>query len=202
VNAERLRSKQCDNELDRARSDGAPWQVLGAELCLFAGYSPENRVEDYVVYYCQELSKVADVYYQAANDAPESELDKLNGVTRDRRAQAHAKYDFGSWQKLIYRLGWTVIEKYDSIILANDSNFGPLRDLSSIFERMDAAGLDAWGITENYGGARHLQSYFLTLNRSVITSPFFRDFFESIAVEGSKLDICVKYEIGFSKLLA
>ncbi|MET3179677.1 UNVERIFIED_ORG: uncharacterized protein YoxC [Variovorax guangxiensis] len=171
-------------------------------LCLFAGYSPSNQVDDYVVHYLRELSKFAEVYYQAANYASEEELKKLDAVTRGRWAQAHEKYDFGSWQKLIFRLGWQEIEKYDAVILVNDSNYGPLRELAGVFERMDAAGLDAWGITENYGGTRHLQSYFLALNRPVIESMAFRDFVESIAVEESKQKICEKYEIGLSKLLA
>jgi SAM-dependent methyltransferase len=171
-------------------------------LCLFAGYSQVNQIEDYVVHYVRELSKFADVYYLGANDAHESELAKLDGITRWRGAQAHNKYDFGSWQKLIFRLGWQEIEKYDAIVLANDSNYGPLHDLGGLFEHMDATGLDAWGITENYGVARHLQSYFLTFNRSVISSPVFRDFFESIAAEQSKIDVCLKYEIGLGKLLS
>jgi len=171
-------------------------------LCLFAGYSPSNQVENYVVHYLRELSKISDVYYLAANEAPESELAKLDGIARWSGAEAHDKYDFGSWQKLIFRLGWQEVEKYDAIILANDSNYGPLHDLGGVFERMDAAGLDAWGITENYGVARHLQSYFLTVYRSVIDSVAFRNFFESIAAERSKVDVCLKYEIGLGKLLS
>ena len=46
-------------------------------LCLFAGYSPENRVDDYVIHYLGELAKFADVYYQAANDLSEEELRAL-----------------------------------------------------------------------------------------------------------------------------
>lgn len=171
-------------------------------LCLFAGYSPESRVDDYVVHYLRELSRFADVYYQAANEASEEELKKLDSVTRGRWVEAHEKYDFGSWQKLIFRLGWQEVEKYDTVILANDSNYGPVRELATVFDRMDAAGLDAWGITENYGNTRHLQSYFLALNRPVVGSAVFRDFFESIAVEESKQKICEKYEIGLSRLLA
>lgn len=171
-------------------------------LCLFAGYSPSNQIDDYVVYYLRELARFSDVYYQAANQIDESELKKLDAITHGRWAQTHQKYDFGSWQKLIFRLGWQEIEKYDAVILVNDSNYGPVRDLAEIFDGMDSAGLDAWGITENYGGARHLQSYFLTLNKRVIESVVFRDFIESIAVEESKKKICEKYEIGLSRLLA
>lgn len=171
-------------------------------LCLFAGYSSENLVDDYVIHYLSELSKFSDVYYQAANYVSEEELRKLDATTRGRWATAHEKYDFGSWQKLIFRLGWQELEKYDTVILANDSNYGPVQELANIFSRMDASGLDAWGITENYGNTRHLQSYFLVLNRSVVRSAAFRDFFESIAAEESKQKICEKYEIGLSRLMA
>ncbi|RIX75351.1 rhamnan synthesis F family protein [Acidovorax cavernicola] len=171
-------------------------------LCLFAGYSPEGKIDDYVVHYLRELSNFSDIYYQAANEVSEGELQKLDVIACGQWAEAHEKYDFGSWQKLIFRLGWQELKKYDAVILANDSNYGPVRDFAEIFTRMDAAGLDAWGITENYGNTRHLQSYFLVLNRSVVESAMFRDFFESIAVEESKQKICEKYEIGLSRRLA
>ncbi|MDM0108311.1 rhamnan synthesis F family protein [Variovorax sp. J22R24] len=171
-------------------------------LCLFAGFSGTNQIDDHVVHYVRELSRFSDVYYQAANEVREGEFDKLDGIARGCWAQAHDKYDFGSWQKLFFRLGWQEVEKYDAIILANDSNFGPVRDLGGLFGRMDGAELDAWGITENYGVTRHLQSYFLVLNRPVIDSAAFRDFFESIAIEKSKDDVCLKYEIGLSRLLS
>ncbi|MBS0426087.1 MAG: hypothetical protein JSR41_02225 [Proteobacteria bacterium] len=170
-------------------------------LCLFAGFSAVNHVDDYVVHYLRELSKFSDVYYQAANDLDEAELAKLDGVTLGRWAESHPKYDFGSWQKLLFRFGWKEVEKYDALILANDSNYGPVRDLGGLFEQMEKSDADFWGITENYGHARHLQSYFLEFNRAVFTSRAFRDFFESIAVEASKQDICLKYEVGLSQLL-
>lgn len=171
-------------------------------LCLFAGYSASNQIDDYVIHYLRELARFSDVYYQAANPLEKKELAKLDSIARGQWAQAHQKYDFGSWQKLIFRLGWREIEKYDAVILANDSNYGPVRDLGEILSQMDFSGLDAWGITENYGGTRHLQSYFLLLNKRVLESMVFRDFVESIAVEESKQKICEKYEIGLSRLLA
>ena len=170
-------------------------------LCLFAGYSHAGRIDDHVVHYVRELSKFADVYYQAANDMVDGELEKLGTITLGSWAEAHAKYDFGSWEKLFFRIGWQEVQNYDVVILANDSNYGPVSDLGAIFSRMDTEEVDAWGITENYGVTRHMQSYFFCFGRAVFEGSFFREFFESIAVEGSKRDICLKYEIGLSKLL-
>ncbi|UWF59415.1 rhamnan synthesis F family protein [Brucella sp. 2716] len=175
--------------------------LVTKRLCLFGGYNSNHRIDDYVVYYISELARYADVYFFSADATPEDELKKLDGVVKGRWSERHAKYDFGSWQKLIFRLGWQEIEKYDTLFLVNDSNFGPLIDLGSVLARMEAQSFDAWGITENYGERRHLQSYFLCINRNVIASSAVRDFFESISTENSKRDICLKYEIGFSRML-
>jgi lipopolysaccharide biosynthesis protein len=170
-------------------------------LCLLAGYSETNTIEDYVVYYAQSLARYADVYYLADNDLPESEMRKLDAFVKGRWAVRHKKYDFGSWQELIRKLGWSQLEGYASLILTNDSNYGPVRDLSSLFETMDQSGFDFWGVTKNNGVFPHLQSYFLNFYKNVFSRGDFRRFFESVCEETSKVDVCVKYEIGLTKLL-
>jgi len=170
-------------------------------LCLFAGYSQRNSIDSNTIHYIRELSRSADVFYLSADDCPEQELARLDGLTKGCWSQRHNKYDFGSWQKLMFRLGWDHVSRYDHLIIANDSNLGPLRDLDSVFSPMEALTLDAWGITENYGVARHMQSYFVSFAKATIAHPQFRNFFESITEEASKLDVCRKYEIGLSEML-
>jgi lipopolysaccharide biosynthesis protein len=170
-------------------------------LCLFAGYSGTRTVDDYVVYYVEHLSRHSDVYYFADSDMPEQELAKLDPFVKGRWAGRHEKYDFGSWQKLIHILGWSEVEKYDALILANDSNYGPVTDLANLFRSMDPRGLDFWGITQNNGVHVHVQSYFINLCRNVFVSEEFREFISGISKQKTKVDICIKYEIGLSKLL-
>lgn len=110
-------------------------------ICLFAGFSPKQKIEEYVVYYLKKLSETADVYYCADNDLPDAETAKIAPFVKGVFSGKHSKYDFGSWAKIINALGWDFIEHYDEMILANDSCFGPIFPLQPIFDKMDALAL-------------------------------------------------------------
>lgn len=170
-------------------------------ICLYAGFSSTGTIEDYVVHAVEEMSNYADVYYFAANDLLETELCKLDKYTKARWGNKHDRYDFGSWQKLIFTLGWKFIEQYDAIILLNDSCYGPLSSMETVFRTMEASAYDMWGITKNYGEHVHLQSYFLYINKKVFQTLFFKNFFETITPQHSKQLICINYEIGLSRLV-
>lgn len=174
-------------------------------LCLFAAYSGIGRVEDYAIYYVKAMSELADVYYMADCSMNKDELDKLQPYVKDAVGFRHGKYDFGSWQELINKLGYDKISEYDELILCNDSCFGPLCDLAPFF---DAAGKDKdcdfWAFTYNYmqePNTWHLQSYFLVFKKQVVHSKAFKEFMSTIKAEASALDVIVKYESALTPIL-
>jgi hypothetical protein len=114
-------------------------------VCLFAAYDAQGIVDDYVVDYVRELSRFADVYYLADSEMAESELAKLDGLTKGAWAQPHGEYDFGSYKRLAERVGWDTLEGYDELLLVNDSCY-LLRPLDDVFARMDARACDWWGL--------------------------------------------------------
>jgi rhamnosyltransferase len=104
--------------------------------------------------------------------------------------------DFGSW-----KLGLEVEDygNYNQVILANDSVYGPLHDLSAVFEEMEGRNLDMWGITESWEYKYHLQSYFLVFEQSIIESNFFEEFWNNMKYLRGKKNIIKKYEIGVTE---
>ena len=74
-------------------------------ICLFAGYHKKNIISDYVLYYLKHLAEFADIYYLADCDMPQIQLDKLKPYVKNAWAYRHEKYDFGSWQELIRKIG-------------------------------------------------------------------------------------------------
>jgi hypothetical protein len=60
-------------------------------ICLFAGYSAEERIEEYVVDYIKALSSHCQVYYLADCFLPETELEKLRPFCRGAWAKRHGK---------------------------------------------------------------------------------------------------------------
>jgi lipopolysaccharide biosynthesis protein len=83
--------------------------------------------------------------------------------------------DFGSWQWGLREI--PALTAADTLLLANDSVFGPLFDLGEVFAAMQAEGADVWGITDSLETRWHLQSYFLCLSRPAHQSPAFRRIF-------------------------
>lgn len=151
-------------------------------ICLFAGFSPKQKIEDYVVFYLKSLSATADVYYCADNDLPDTETAKIAPFVKDVFLGKHSKYDFGSWAKIIDALGWDFIERYDELILTNDSCFGPICPLQPIFDKMDVSDCDAWGLAKN----KFLMSFFLVVKKRMFLRDDFRAFFKELQPSADK----------------
>lgn len=145
-------------------------------ICLLAGHDSSHQIQDYVVFLAREMSKISDIYYYADVKMPEQTLKKIRPYVQFADSSAHFGQDFGSWKKLIQILGWSVITRYKELVLINDSVYGPMTDLSSIFEKMTRHNYDFWGLTENYDGIYHLESYFMVFEEEILKNKEFQKF--------------------------
>jgi rhamnosyltransferase len=174
-------------------------------LCLFAGFHKNGKIADYVVYYARAMSELSDVYYMADCEMSQTELAKLAPYTKSAFAYRHKKYDFGSWQELINKLGWDFVEKYDELILCNDSCFGPLFPLKPIFDKASAdQNCDFWGVQENFftrGQFFHLDSFFLVFKNNILRASALRRFFNSVAEQDCVEKVVENYEIPLTPAL-
>lgn len=120
-------------------------------LCLFALHDPQGIIDDYVVHYLTQLCQFADIFVLADHPLQPGERDKLDGIAKGIWTVQHESYDFGSYALLAEDLvGWSVIEQYDELILANDSCY-LVNSLASVFSKMDAIPADWWGIQAGKG---------------------------------------------------
>jgi lipopolysaccharide biosynthesis protein len=102
--------------------------------------------------------------------------------------------------------GWALrhvisLDQVDWLLLANDSVFGPIFDLASIFSAQISAGPDFWGITDSYQHAWHVQSYFVCLRGDVVRSASFREVFAQDFTRSRKQTIVDDGEIFLSQAL-
>ncbi|MBF4769176.1 CDP-glycerol glycerophosphotransferase family protein [Nocardioides agariphilus] len=200
-------------------------------VCLFAAYDVDGVVDDYVVAYLTELSRHCDVYYLADSHVDKAELAKLDGITTGAWAIRHGMYDFGSFSLLARDLvGWSRIEEYDELVLANDSAY-LLKPLDEMFERMDRRACDWWGLQatkrpfrEERGFSRpvpleqakrhmvgepemlpldhlHLSSYLMVFRKPVVLDPGFRRRLDTVVRQQRKIAVILKYEVGLSRYL-
>ena len=120
-------------------------------ICLFAAYDRDGVVDETTTAYVTELSRFADVYFLADQYLAPAELEKLEKITRGAWGIRHGEYDFGSYSMLARELvGWDLIEKYDELLLVNDSCY-LLDSLDDLFETMSRRSCSWWGLQATKG---------------------------------------------------
>lgn len=173
----------------------------------FAHFDVNNLIQDYVVYYLKELSKIANnIIFVSDSDIDEKQLEKISDIVTHSIVGRHGEYDFGSYKKgYLYLCDTNGLNNTDYLIFANDSCYAPITSFEKMFESMDEKKLDFWGITANkdsyWGNILHVQSYFLTFSSDVFLSDTFKNFINNICHQNSKKDVVTKYECGLTHIL-
>ncbi len=168
-------------------------------LCIFSHFDPHNIIDSYVVYYINELSKChCDIIFvSTCVNLNATEIQKINAICKKIIIKKNRGLDFGA-----YKYGLTTeenLDKYEKIILTNDSVYGPFFNLNHIISYGDKLKLDMWGATDSYMIKYHLQSYFIVFSKRLFLHPLFKSFWDKVYNLGLKNNIIVRYEIGISQ---
>lgn len=163
---------------------------------MFAHYDTRQRVAPHVIHYLRQLricgfeTHVALSGMDRLSDADRTSLDRVGAVAHFRHNHGH---DFGAWQDLLAR---GCANDADTILLANDSVFGPLQPLAPIFDSMRSRDVDVWGMIESREAGWHLQSWFLCFSAAGLASPAVARVLRQPFGEMSKPEIVLHGELG------
>ena len=172
-------------------------------LFLFAAYNPKNIVDDALVYYVSELSKIGDVIVCMDCDVKKTETNKLKNYAIHIIAHRHGEYDFGSY-KYAYQYAYDndILKDYDYIYLVNDSVFGPMFEIENILTNMEKIKTDAASIVvSKHKTHSFMESWFVQLNKKIFLSSWFNKFISNVAPEKTKAQITIKYEHGLTNII-
>ncbi len=184
-----------------SRIDGDVVPGSMEHLCVFSHYDRDDRIDDYVVYYLEQLYSLGceTVLVSTSKTLDGTSMDKARPYCRRIIVRENRGYDFGSWKVGLQDVG--NLSSYNTLVLANDSVYGPIRDLKDVFHEMRSHGYAAWSITDSLEIRYHLQSYFLVLEKAVLDSPEFADFWDNLPSYSFKRSVIWNCEIGFSQRL-
>lgn len=172
-----------------------------SKVAVLAQYSRSSVVSKSLDVFVRELTRHG--YYVVMSSACTDPAPlQWRGERPERLAilrKPNVGYDFGSWA--VAMAEEPRILDAEKLLVVNDSLVGPFWSLDEIIGDFETTYGDWWGLTRTYQAIRHLQSFFLGFNRSVIASPTFTDFWSGVRLEPTKLDIIHRYEIGLSKLM-
>lgn len=172
-------------------------------LFLFAGFTPNGKIDDALIYYIKTLHKFGDVILCMDSNCNATELKKLKPYTIHAVAKRHGEYDFGSYKRAFqYAYDNNILKNYDVLYLVNDSVYGPTIDLTNTINNIEKIPTDAAGlIISKHKTHKFMESWFVRLNNNIFMSQWFADFMASITHQEHKYQITVKYEHGLSNLI-
>ena len=142
----------------------------------------------------------------------------VNGQLSDQARQLFSEYtktiivrenkglDVAAYKQAILTLGWEKLESYDEVICLNDTVMGPVYPFREMFACMDRKDVDFWGITAYAGETvdkeqipTHLQAYWHVYRRSLVSSPAFHEYWETMPLWKDYAEVTRKHEMTFTK---
>ena len=172
-------------------------------IAIFASFSSDCRISEYVIYYIKELKKVCDaIIFVADNPVLPNEIDKIKDLVIYASFDRHKEYDFGSYKR---GYAWAkknkLLTNCDELILCNDSCYGPIYPLVDIFDIMKEKKCDFWGMVQNSDINYHLQSYFIVFRKKILKENNLYKFLSKVKKEKKFWNIVFKYEMKLTHYL-
>ncbi len=179
----------------------------------FVHHDINNIISDNDLILCRKLSEISTCFIFISNsDLREYDINKIKEISKKVIIRENVGYDFGAWRDALNDFGFNNLEKYDKLILANNSVYGPVYPLDEMFSVMEAENVDFWGVTlfpefndGSYLGKHkieeHLQSYFQVFNSSVIKNENFKNFWQNVLDYRKLKDVISNCETLLTELL-
>lgn len=211
----RLRRQVIPLKVRRLRrlrnSQRSALSFTGKRALVYVIFESENQLQEYKLRFLQALSPLMDEVIVVVNGSLRVEdVNNLKSygqvLTRDNKG-----YDTAAFREGIFAFGKDKLKNYDQLFLVNDTNIGPMRDLSQVFHEMVDKQLDFWGISfgeeqedvtkENPYGyiPKHLQSYFLVIEKLMLNDDAFYEYWTHLTDTDSRDKAIGRHETRFTK---
>lgn len=180
-------------------------------LLLYVHFNKYEKISGHVYYQLEHLRALfSKVIFISNSQLSEIEVNKL----REKQLidafiqRENSGYDFAAWHDGMQYIGFDDLEEYDSITAMNDTCFGPLWDMKPLYDKYESnAQIDFWGMTNHRAIDaghtyidEHLQSYFISFKKSIITSNVFQKFWKSIEAYTDVQNVIDNYETKYTKI--
>jgi len=166
-------------------------------LAVVAHYDPDGLAAPHVLRLLDQLNGFMDevVVVSSAALTPEARLritERAELIERENFGR-----DFAGWQHVLH--GRFVPDRYQEILLTNDTYVGLLLPVERIFAEMSTRPVEMWGTHESFYLSRHIQSFFMVFTEPVLRSHAFEQFWRRMRPSSSRMDVVLSQEIGLSQ---
>ena len=184
-------------------------------VAVFVFYDKDGIVDRYVIYLLRELIKVTDRLIVVCNGELTGDGRRaLNDLTDELLIRENSGFDAWGFKAGLEYIGKDSLDKYDELILMNDSVFGPIYPFGEMFDEMERKGADFWGITKHgqlidaTGSKKkqvfpeHIQSYFYVIGKRMFLHTEFTKYWENLRKFASWKEVVSLHEARFTKHFA
>ncbi len=156
------------------------------EVVIIAHWDMDDIIDPYVVFMCQGFMNMGKMVILASAHPlmPCPALENYNEWCHAIICRTCDGYDFTSWKATLDCFPSIYASK--ELILANDSNFGPMPSFTHVHKRMQSIKCDFWGMNFGLGLAPALQSFYLVFKPQVIQHAAFKTFFANVPLDNNK----------------
>lgn len=123
-------------------------------------------------------------------------------------------FDVWAYKTTLEHCGWEKLSSFDEVVMMNHTIMGPLYPFDEVFGEMDSrTDLDFWGLTLYHGSPYnpykkcrykflplHLQSHFIAVRKSLLTSTQFRRYWDRMPKIRSYEESVSRHEAVFTKI--
>ena len=170
-------------------------------VAIFNHFDRHGRVHEFVYFYLQEIARAGYtlIFVTSAPTLRPADLVRLTPLCGLILRRKNVGYDFGNFKDAIARI--PDLGRLDSLLLANDSVYGPFHPLAPLIERMDPTAGDVWSMTDNWTWRFHLQTYFVLFGRRALASEAFPRFWRRVRYLQAKTAVVMWYEVGLTRAM-
>lgn len=174
-------------------------------------FSDNNGIADkYIEYLLSDIRPCLSELIIVVNGTADNNAADLFKKTADKVIiRKDTGYDAAAYKKGIISCG-EKLKEFDSLVLFNDSFFGPFYPFDGIFSEMESRGKDFWGISAEadtvgtglcpYGFCpKHIETYFIVFEKAVLQSDDFIDFWNKLPIFRTRRETDEKFSAVISK---
>jgi hypothetical protein len=173
------------------------------KLAICAVYQTQPYVEDFQKVLFQSIRQ-SGYYLVVVNPCMENSgefIDACSDHCDFVICRHNIGYDFGSWVTA-FKMFQGAFSDLESILMVNDSNYGPFSDLSEVIKKLsEKPNVDFWGITDCWDRSYHIQSYFVGFHKTAFLSKNFWKFCEDYNFPKEKSSVISKGEVALTQYL-
>jgi len=169
------------------------------DVCLFAHFDKDDRLDDYVLRYLTKLKALNfTIVLISTSRLAAADIARAQDLCADVILRDNIGLDFASWSAGFAKHGAAIGRR---LLLANDSVYGPVGSLGNALDRLTRAAADFYGMVESVEIAPHLQSWFVLLQPHVVRSTAFKSIMAQPFAAMTRGEIIRSGEVGLSRQL-